>query len=352
MIAWLLAASWAAGVTAPPLERSTTVTVTVTGAPAGSAVDLVGGTPGTGPCPPVLGGACLPVRSPRWLGRQVADAAGVATWSVRVPAAAPLVDVGLVAVVQASASVSPVTVVPVLGTLPAGQTLDVATPATWRQLQHLVRIDGDVTVHDLPLTTVALPYLTRVDGHLAFVDTAAQAIALPALRTGPRTRCETGALDLVRNLALHTVDAPALEATSLCSWGNGPVTYTLPALRTAGHVVLSSVGRLPSAPTDAVALVAPALETIDALDVYYARLTALDLPGLATANGPIQLWHDDLLTDLALPALGSAPLLVTVDDPVLSSCVVDAVVAGGAVGAVDCRQVDVDAACPVAGCTP
>lgn len=72
---------------APDLVRGQPATLTVSGAAPGESVSfLASGTGvGMGPCPPLLGGLCLDLLSPRLVGSDAADAGGVAELTLNVP---------------------------------------------------------------------------------------------------------------------------------------------------------------------------------------------------------------------------------------------------------------------------
>ncbi|MEQ1568584.1 MAG: hypothetical protein ABMA64_23300 [Myxococcota bacterium] len=88
-------------------------TFTAGGAAPGDTVHLVGGVTLGSTCPARLGGSCVDLARPRWLGTTVADAAGLATFEVPVGPSAPASGFAQVVVERpgAPADLSPVTAV-------------------------------------------------------------------------------------------------------------------------------------------------------------------------------------------------------------------------------------------------
>ncbi len=88
--------------TATPLVRGTTATLTASNANDGESVwflySLAG--QGSGPCPPQLGGLCLDIINPITIIGSSVSSGGTATYLVPVPAGAPLIPVWMQAVVQ------------------------------------------------------------------------------------------------------------------------------------------------------------------------------------------------------------------------------------------------------------
>ncbi|RMH04900.1 MAG: hypothetical protein D6702_01960 [Planctomycetota bacterium] len=88
--------------TATPLVRGTTATLTATNAADGETVwflySLAG--QGSGPCPPQLGGLCLDILNPITIIGSAVSSGGTAVYSVAIPSGAPLVPVWMQAVVQ------------------------------------------------------------------------------------------------------------------------------------------------------------------------------------------------------------------------------------------------------------
>lgn len=88
-----------------PVQGSA-VTLEVLNAPPGATVAFAGSLagPGSGPCPPALGGVCVGLTSPILLGTASASAGGRATLAVTVPAGVPLGDAWAQAFVVAGAA--------------------------------------------------------------------------------------------------------------------------------------------------------------------------------------------------------------------------------------------------------
>ena len=76
--------------TAPELVPGELAVVEATGAAEGTTVHLVMGSPGDGPCPPLLDGGCMGVTGLTRIASAVADEAGTATFPLEVPEAVAL----------------------------------------------------------------------------------------------------------------------------------------------------------------------------------------------------------------------------------------------------------------------
>lgn len=85
----LLPAPGSLTLTLDQLRAEAPTTFTVAGATPGDTATVVYGTPGPGPCPPELAGACLDVTSPSVVGSALVGAGGTATIVAAVPGAAP-----------------------------------------------------------------------------------------------------------------------------------------------------------------------------------------------------------------------------------------------------------------------
>lgn len=353
MFAWLLLAltpAHALTLDVGRLSPGDDVTFTVQdGPPSGTAWVMASSSLGQGPCAPSAPDVCSGLAGPVVLTAVSLDATGAGARVLTAPADLALTTLWFEAVTQGPpAAASPPVAIDVVDTVPAGLTWVVDTFAEWTLLsRHVEAIDGTVILRSAPLATLAFPHLTRVSGSLTIEDTRASAVSFPVLTRSPATRCEARPLTLRRNLSLTSVHAPLLEQGSLCSEGNGPVAYDLPALTAAFMLSFQSEGRAASPPVDLADLHAPNLQTAVFFDVYYTQLTTLTLPSLVSVAAPFQVWHNDLLTTLDLPHLVATPLFVVRDNPSLSTCEVDAVALDAAwtTSQVECRDNLTDGSC-------
>ncbi len=288
----MIVAAWLAEIPAhalelqhAPLKVGQPTTLVATGATPGATVGFVHSLAGAGagPCPPALGGLCLGVVSPILAGTAVANAQGVAVLQIRIPAAAPLVDVALQAAQggaspQLSAPVSS----PLLGELVGDVYLDLTHTAD--ALRHLWRIEGTLATGVAGPFALTLPHLEELDAlEIGFPSTDVT-IDLPALdRLGAASFNGVGAV---------TVDLPALV-----SWADDPTAPVRPALSVASVASFT--------------LRAHELTHASWLQVTGAGPTELDLPALLTVGGLT-------LSSLGGPLVVGLPVLDRVQSPVPS----------------------------------
>ncbi|MCA9489204.1 MAG: hypothetical protein KC621_04760 [Myxococcales bacterium] len=263
-----------------PLKVGQPATLVATGGTPGATVGFVVSTvgEGAGPCPPVLGGACLGVLSPTLLGTAVANNQGTAVLQAVVPPGAPLIDVALQAAqAGASPTVSAPLTSPLLGVLVGDALLDLSY--TFDELRHYWRIDGVLSHGNGPTTVLALPDLESVD-RLDLRSAAVTAVSLPRLTTLGSLRMQSsGTVTVDLDALVSLVDDPVAPVeVGLALYNQASVTVNAPLLEETSWILLSG--------NTAVALHMPSLTRTGSLSASGGEVT-LDLPALATVSGPV-----------------------------------------------------------------